>query len=606
MEINFEPLEGRQLLSAGELDPTFGLNGANAIHVSANGTLGSITPLAGGSKLLVATEFDNELSFFRLNGDGSVDSTFGTNGRVIETFASDGKSVAIDSAGHIAVAGVGTVALFNADGSPVSTFGTNGVVTLNSLLGGVGGAFFAGVVSFTPDDKLFVATNANLNPAPPSGDRPDSLVLGLKSDGSADTSFAGGDGILPLGGESLSDLAISDDGHLFVATHYVTSTQNDSTTHVQIHIISPDGSSDNLNSVDPSLDDPSVEVKDLEPMLSLDGGVTALIYSLNADRSHYVYSLRRFSPSGSQVETDELAVPASWSAAEATVDNTDELLVTGFDSQNIWYAQRYLIEFGTGYVMDPTYGHAEMVFDQTVSVGWPEIEHPFPTTGDATVLPDGSVVFANTRDRANKPHDLVFAKLQGGLGTRIDVTLNSKGTLIVSGTASNDHIEVAIRPDGRLVVRGDDGFAKTFAPSRVKRIAVFANAGDDTVTIGSRVRGSYLDGGDGNDTLTGGDNADIIVGGAGDDSLSGGLAPDRIVGGDGNDTITGGGGADQLFGGNENDLLYGNGGNDLLSGDAGDDRLFGGGGADRLLGGDGSDSAANDPLDTRDSIEMLL
>lgn len=75
----------------------------------------------------------------------------------------------------------------------------------------------------------------------------------------------------------------------------------------------------------------------------------------------------------------------------------------------------------------------------------------------------------------------------------------------------------------------------------------------------------WLDGDDGNNTLTGL---------AGNDTLRGGAGDDRLTGGSGNDVIGAWTGRDTLVGG------YGN---DQLSGWAGGDMLYGGAGADRFV-----------------------
>src|SRR4051794_19064331 len=116
-----EVLEPRRLLTAGQLDPTFGAGGATAIQVEAGGSIGSITPLPDG-KLLIAASFDGKLNFFRLNSDGSRDDAFGTSGRAEENFDSDGKQVAVDSTGRIAVANDSAIAMFNPGGLPDSSF----------------------------------------------------------------------------------------------------------------------------------------------------------------------------------------------------------------------------------------------------------------------------------------------------------------------------------------------------------------------------------------------------------------------------------------------------------------------------------------------------
>jgi Ca2+-binding RTX toxin-like protein len=178
------------------------------------------------------------------------------------------------------------------------------------------------------------------------------------------------------------------------------------------------------------------------------------------------------------------------------------------------------------------------------------------------------------------------------------MTLNRKGTLIVVGTDLGEELGARIRArDGRLCVWAGNN-SRAFALSKVKRIAFFAAKGDDTITIQPGVRGCYLGGEDGNDTLNGGE---------GDDALMGGLGRDQCFGNNGNDTLVGEGGNDYLLGGAGNDVLVGNGGVDTLSGAGGNDRLFGGPNeADNILGGNGVDSASDDIKDQRDAVETLL
>lgn len=135
--------------------------------------------------------------------------------------------------------------------------------------------------------------------------------------------------------------------------------------------------------------------------------------------------------------------------------------------------------------------------------------------------------------------------------------------------------------------------------------------GNDTMTGGGF--DDYLDGGKGNDLLFGdgsgvtnegedllfgGEGDDELQGGGGDDFLSGDEGNDRLWGGDGNDVLTaaagedyleGGAGDDGLDGGDNNDALWGNEGDDTLSGGSGDDFLIGGEGNDTLTGGTGRD-----------------
>ena len=139
------------------------------------------------------------------------------------------------------------------------------------------------------------------------------------------------------------------------------------------------------------------------------------------------------------------------------------------------------------------------------------------------------------------------------------VVLSSTGALLVNGTAGNDHID--LRLSGASLIVKLNASTYTFSYKSVRRINVFAGAGDDIVAVAGGILASTLDGGIGNDTLSG----------------------------------TGG-----------NDTLYGDGGNDVLMGNAGNDLLIGGGGADTLDGGAGLDRAPRDHKDTVRSLESLF
>ncbi|WP_415920388.1 Ig-like domain-containing protein [Tateyamaria sp. SN6-1] len=137
----------------------------------------------------------------------------------------------------------------------------------------------------------------------------------------------------------------------------------------------------------------------------------------------------------------------------------------------------------------------------------------------------------------------------------------------------------------------------------------------------------FVDGGDGDDTISTGDDADTIIGGDGNDVIDGGIdddiidgddttnpsegGADRIVGGEGNDLITGGVGDDTIFAGNDPDLgldqlnIEDDGSNPLFPADPvpdnGKDTVFGGEGNDFITGADDDDELfgeeGNDTID---------
>src|SRR5258706_8234267 len=115
------------------------------------------------------------------------------------------------------------------------------------------------------------------------------------------------------------------------------------------------------------------------------------------------------------------------------------------------------------------------------------------------------------------------------------------GLLKVTGTPLADTIRLT--QSGAVLTLSDNGVNSTFDATKVKQIAVYGLAGNDTIALRGpngndvSIRG-YLEGGDGNDTLTGGLAGDQLMGGAGNDLLDGNRGADGIIGGAGVDTVS--------------------------------------------------------------------
>ena len=234
--------------------------------------------------------------------------------------------------------------------------------------------------------------------------------------------------------------------------------------------------------------------------------------------------------------------------------------------------------------------------------------HVYPASGQypITVVVDGNLGAQLTMNGVANVRN--FATIVGS-------------TLTVNGTSGDDVIAVSLK-SGNLNVTVN-GTSKKYPASGIARVNVLAYDGNDRVTIGDGVPGTYVDagagndyvdGGDGNDTLTGGAGKNTLNGNGGNDRLNGSGGRDLLNGGEGNDflygnggddTLDGGSGSDHIFAGDGNDLLIGGGGNDKLYGQAGDDTLIGGKGADLQDGGDGIDSAQQDGTDVLNSIEVM-
>ena len=205
-------------------------------------------------------------------------------------------------------------------------------------------------------------------------------------------------------------------------------------------------------------------------------------------------------------------------------------------------------------------------------------------------------VFAGTGDflRGGPGHDVGSVELQP---TTAAMTLKLKG--FTTG-------ERIVLPDGTDLA----GFEEVW---------LWLGSGADQVRLddGGLI---YVNGGEGNDSLTGGPGDDLIAGGLGDDLLTGGAGFDvasyypsagpaqvslALTGpqdtGAGLDVLSGfegllgSGYGDRLVGDKEANSLDGASGDDTISGAGGDDTIAGGGGFDVLRGGGGDDLIKDEP-----------
>jgi Ca2+-binding RTX toxin-like protein len=156
-----------------------------------------------------------------------------------------------------------------------------------------------------------------------------------------------------------------------------------------------------------------------------------------------------------------------------------------------------------------------------------------------------------------------------GTGVKqVDIDLAASGTtagdgqvdtVVVNGTAGNDHISVTASGTTIAV----NGLAEQVTVDRADssdRLTVVGGSGNDTVDASAILAGTVLL------TLDGGAGNDIIVGGRG---------ADMLIGGDGNDVVTGGAGNDTAFLGTGDDRFVWNpgDGSDVVDGQAGFDTL---------------------------------
>ncbi|MCU7842016.1 MAG: DUF4347 domain-containing protein, partial [Candidatus Thiodiazotropha sp. (ex Troendleina suluensis)] len=218
--------------SDGSLDTTFDTDGIVTTLINTGSDIGNSVTVQADDKILVAgysynpASSTNEFALVRYNSDGSLDTTFDTDGIVttlISTGSDIGNSVTVQADDKILVAGYSygpasstsefTLIRYNTDGSLDTTFDTDGIVITDI---GTSSNDIGNSVTLQPDGKILVAGSSDS----------DFALVRYNSDGSLDATFDGnsgfGNGIVTTDiGTSSADtgysVAVQADGKILVA-----------------------------------------------------------------------------------------------------------------------------------------------------------------------------------------------------------------------------------------------------------------------------------------------------------------------------------------------------------------------------------------------------
>jgi uncharacterized delta-60 repeat protein len=161
-----------------------------------------------------------------------------------------------------------TIAQFNADGSLDATFGINGRRSLD--LPGASISENASSIALNEDGKFVISIETN----------PTSFVIQLNSDGTFDTGFGGGDGVAEIGAGDfgkLSQLVIQSDGKIVLT--------GGSSQHATTWRLDPDGILDTSFDADGSVRHPFIANVDAANGVAIqaDGKIVAVGYHFNHD-----------------------------------------------------------------------------------------------------------------------------------------------------------------------------------------------------------------------------------------------------------------------------------------------------------------------------------
>jgi len=170
--------------AVGDLDTSFDTDGKVTTAIGVGADYAQSVALQSDGKIIAAGTSDNGSNFdfavVRYNTNGSLDTSFGTGGKVITNFGADDLifSIALQGDGKIVVAGSSNfnfaVARYNTNGTLDLSFDTDGLDPID--FGSIDEAL---AVAMQSDGKIVVAGTSNNNFA----------LARLNSDGTLDTSF---------------------------------------------------------------------------------------------------------------------------------------------------------------------------------------------------------------------------------------------------------------------------------------------------------------------------------------------------------------------------------------------------------------------------------
>ncbi|MGW4896970.1 calcium-binding protein [Kitasatospora sp. NPDC004240] len=623
---------GTAFAAPGDLDPAFGTGGRVTTDFGGGADEARGVVVQADGKIVVAgyAGATDDFALARYNPDGSLDTGFGTGGKVTTDFAggsdearglavqADGKIVAVGRS-EVPEGGFGwfSLARYNTDGSLDTGFDTDGKAVVDF---GTGGADDAFGVAVQGDGKIVAAGLTGGDVALARLNADGTLDTGFDTDGRVTTDFDGG-------ADAARAVAVQGDGKIVAAGYTGTGTNYD----FVLARYTTTGGLDTGFSGDGKVATTFGGVEFAHAVaLQPDGKIVAAGYTGND------FALARYTTTGDldggfdtdgRVTTDFGGGEVAYGVAVQPGGAIVAVGATAVGGGSDFALARYTSGGGldTGFSGDgrvtTDFGGG---FDQALGTA---------------VQPDGRIVAAGLSNA-----DVALARYDGGAGTPagvdLSVTMTGPATTSIGDTPAYT-VTVTNRSAGQAatgVTLSDtltgpaallsavpgQGSCTTTATGASCALGSLAAGASTTVTVTVEPRatgtltGTATVGAAQSDpapadntatattgvnnahgcTIVGTANGETIVGTGGNDVICGLGGNDTITAGNGTDTVYAGSGNDTVDGGSGNDTLLGGLGNDRLSGGIGNDSLNGGPGTDTLNGGSGFDSCTATAGDT--------
>ncbi len=567
----------------GSPDRTFSGDGiAKIAGVNNASSISEVRILPDGKLLAVgnfftynSSKYGSALMLARFNDNGTIDTSFGTNGRVIDSTGQQrtGNDVAILPDGSFLVAGDTTFYKNNSASSDtaISRFNSDGARLSTRVF------TFDWPIRFDPFETFKSRSAASSILVQPNGKI---LLAGsydgylqivrLNSDETLDTSFSGdGKSVTQLGEDdsTLADILQQPDGRLIVVgsrkSKYPARANSDFAVARLLEVNEPAASTlVTVNSAG------NVQISDLwsrDDKLTIQRTGESVLITDQTEDSHAKFQI--VGVAGAIGDgTKQISIPLS------TIQATGKPLVV------------------SGLVGDDT---LTIIGDEEVNglsfVGGPGTDTLSQETSNLSAVWNLNAAGTGSVTQAGRfPRH--FSNVEYFVGGQAADTFRLNGAtsslqLRLNGGGGQDTIQLTADADITLLNRSFPSGQSTLSVSGTmtqqtnlkgfESAILIGGAGNNRIDASRFIGPATLLGRQGNDQLIGTQSNDILSGEDGDDVLYGDYGDDTLRGGNGNDFLSGESGNDSLFGETGNDILIGGLGVDLLNGGAGEDLLIG-------------------------------
>ena len=439
----------------GSLDSSFDGDGRVITDLFGTGDSASALVVQADGKLIAAGDSGNNFALVRYNPDGSLDTSFDGDGRVTTDFfgySDEADALALRPDGKLVAAGYAytgndrdfALACYNPDGSLDASFDGDGKATTDFF----GGWDQGRALVLQPDGKLLAAGWAE------NGYYSDFALARYNTNGSLDASF-GGDGKITTDFFGIYDsayaLALQPDGKLVAAGKAENGSGDPDfalarySAEEGVFTYSPNGQFEWLAAGEVTTDTFTYVVSD--------GALTdTATVSITINGLGETPIANDDSGPGFTTDEDTPFTLADVLANDSDLDG-DPLSVEGFDASGTIGLVTYMPPDPAG-TLDPTFdGDGKVTTDFFTNY-----DHSYALV----VQPDGKLIVAGASSGD-------FALARYNLDGSLDLSFDGDGLLITDFDGNSDEAHaLALQPDGKLVVAGytHNGSIADFALAR--------------------------------------------------------------------------------------------------------------------------------------------